>query len=385
MCLNPLLIPNPTYPKLCYPTLSSSVEDRIKIGLNRLKYELNFTILDLIRFEKCGYRSSDAWRYAPFLHVPCRRCVECYRSTASQWRFRLSEESRNYSSSSNHLFVTLTFSDRFYDPNSPTMLSSAIKSMHDKMYNKFGRRIKHWYCSEKGSARGRIHLHGILYDFPDIYLPIDTPFEIRKAFTDGRWVKYKHYADFTNVKYRPFVGYVQLDRFELKGYFESIFWLYGFTFFGHVNEKTFNYVTKYITKFEDISADYKPQIFSSPAIGKSENRIIVDKLKTLSLSSGDFLISNGSNVSILPKYYRDRIRKYITNATYYRALDRTMLAFGKRYKFDGVEYSYFVDYDRAKRVRYLEDVKHFPDMYKTYKNNNLNTIFLTEYGVVTSI
>lgn len=395
MCLNPIRIPNPVIPKEFRPSigrldhdLKGSLDHIIQIASNRVKNELLFNIRDYIRLDVNGFKKSDEWRYSPFMFVPCRKCVECARSNASQWRFRLSEESKNYSSSANHLFATFTFDNFHYSENDYSFVGRFIRDMHDKMYSRFGRRIKHWYITEKGSKKGRLHLHGIIYDFPSIYIPVNTKYEYRFVKYEGKYRKYCHYKDFTEVKYTYEPGYKKLDMFELKSYFEEYFWQYGFTFFGYVNEKTFNYVGKYITKFEDYTDSYRPRVYSSPGIGRSDERIIADKLSTLSLSSGNFLFSTGSRVTILPKYYRDRIRKFINVTTYYRCMDRTIQAFGLSYRFDGKNYDSFQAMQRAKYRRYQEDVRKYPDMYKNYENTKLQTITLTEkqiYGFVTSI
>ena len=98
MCLNPLRIPNPSIPQdFSLPQFSSdtSLEKFLKGAFNMLKNEFNFSVLDSIRFERNGYKKSDSWRYSSHIYVPCRRCTECVRSQASQWRFRLAEESRH--------------------------------------------------------------------------------------------------------------------------------------------------------------------------------------------------------------------------------------------------------------------------------------------------
>lgn len=395
MCLNPLRIVNPSSDlDLSFPSSIDDVDYHAKVikGFsNRLKKELNILALDAIRYEKYGYKKSDSWRYSSHLYVPCRRCVECLKQSANQWRFRLAEESKNYDSSANHLFVTLTFSDEVYDDTNMRFVSECIKSLHDKLYNRFGVRFKHWYVTERGK-KGRLHLHGLLYDFPSVYLPLDSKYEYRKVRVkvDGSYVykKYKHFLDYSKVRYSLVPGYFCLDRFELKGFFEEYYWPYGYTFFGYVNEKTFNYVTKYITKYEDYNFEYRPKIFASPGIGRSSHRIILDKLSTLSLVSGDFLISCGSYVTVLPQYYRRILRKYISNPVYYRCMDRTLQAFGSCYRFDGKNYDSFEDMCKAKDARYAEDCRRFPDLLKSYKrNSNLTLTFknFTEYGIATSI
>ena len=54
----------------------------------------------------------------------------------------------------------------------------------------------------------------------------------------------------------------------------SKFWKYGFidikdkTNKGIVNERTINYITKYITKTDEIHKEYKPIILASAGLGK---------------------------------------------------------------------------------------------------------------------
>lgn len=184
-----------------------------------------------------------------YITFPCGKCFECRKRYSSDWRFRLHQEFLHSSSKRFH-FVTLTFSNEWLDKlrygyftdrgnwidgvgdvSDNDLATVAVRRFLERYRKKYKVSLRHFFITELGGLNGRIHLHGIIIDCKC-----------------GHWSKSgKYYAD--------------LDTFN------SI-WQYGFTWFGWCNSKTINYVTKYITKFDEYNPEFRPIVLVSPGFGK---------------------------------------------------------------------------------------------------------------------
>ena len=94
-----------------------------------------------------------------------------------------------------------------------TIATKAIRLMLERIRKKTGKSIKHWFTTELGHEKTeRLHLHGIVWG----------------------------------------IGTDQLIREK---------WNYGITYTGNfVNEKTINYITKYMTKIDEEHPDFVGKI-----------------------------------------------------------------------------------------------------------------------------
>ena len=96
---------------------------------------------------------------------------------------------------------------------------------------------------------------------------------------------------------------------DANGELTKSLWQYGFVFIGqYVNEKTINYITKYITKLDEKHKNFTPITLCSPGIGKgylnrsdSELNRYREK-KTIET----YRLRNGTKIN-LPIYYRNKI------------------------------------------------------------------------------
>lgn len=347
MCLYPIIIPNPMY--------KSSIEVQNFVGKDfkwsgrvrshriSSRYDLRIKEKEYAELGIKGFQFKDVNRYREHIVVPCRRCQECLRSDAAQWRFRLEQESLRYSSSSRHIFVTLTFSDDYYDYDNPIDCTKYVRSFSDTLYLYFGRRLRHWYVTELGEKTHRLHLHGIIFDFPKI--------------TDS-------------------TGFVLKGK-ALNTWFESNLWKYGFVWIGYVDNRTYNYVTKYITKSQKTDWYHKPKIFCSPCLGNND-KLFIDYLSRLSLTSGDFVYSRNGKSRMLPKYYRNQLRKYLSSAEYYRCLDRSMSQLGTKLVVLGRRYDSVLQYKSAlSRARRMYE-NAFSERVNTFIKQNQKSVL--DYG-----
>ena len=121
--------------------------------------------------------------------------------------------------------------------------------------------IKHWFITELGHEKTeRLHLHGIVWG-------IGTD----KLITDK--------------------------------------WNYGITFTGFfVNEKTIQYITKYMTKIDEQHKNFIGKVLCSKGIGKGyTKRTDANKHKyTKGETIETYRLRNGSKIN-LPIYYRNKI------------------------------------------------------------------------------
>lgn len=199
-----------------------------------------------------------------YVTVPCGKCWECMKRKASQWRIRLEQEHKN---NKNALFVTLTLSDESLqkldnnlklEPND--IATIAVRRFLERHRKETGKSIKHWLTTELGqNETERLHLHGILF----------------------------------NIKRE------QVEKH----------WQYGFTFIGeYVNNKTINYVTKYMLKQDKKHKNFKPKILSSQGIGKNWIDTYDSQKNRFKGKDTDqtYRLKNGAKIA-LPEYYRNKI------------------------------------------------------------------------------
>lgn len=155
-----------------------------------------------------------------YISVPCSRCAECRKSYRNGWAFRLITEVHNYVECT---FVTLTLNDKFHtkfkdDPKRP------LKLYIDRLRKELGYRPRYFFVSEYGDDidhTGRLHYHGIIFGSSKDQLSF------------------------------------KLQRSK---------WSYGHSFFGYCNDKTCNYIVKYLLKQH---GDKKSFIMCSNGIGES--------------------------------------------------------------------------------------------------------------------
>ena len=158
-----------------------------------------------------------------WITAACGRCSECRRQKANEWKFRLSEELKK---GGQIRFMTLTFSEEslstFHSSDANEVAGTAVKLFRKRWYKEFGKSLKYWLVTELGHDNTeRLHLHGLFWTEVDIKT------------------------------------------------IEKI-WKYGWVDGGeYVNEKTIQYIVKYVHKIDEKHPEYTSKVFTSPGIGKS--------------------------------------------------------------------------------------------------------------------
>lgn len=210
-----------------------------------------------------------------YVAVGCGKCMECMKQKMNNWRVRLHEELRV---TSNNYFITLTINDESYiklldklkeynaiDPNGYKMQNliakKAVRLWLENIRSKTKKSVKHWIVTELGEMNTeRIHLHGILFNIDDIN-------EVMKR------------------------------------------WKHGNTYIGnYVNEKTINYIGKYLTKQDIKHKSYTPIVLTSSGIGANYmNRINVKTNRYRGEETNTLYKTSTGHELSLPIYYRNKI------------------------------------------------------------------------------
>jgi len=233
------------------------------------------------------------------LYVPigCGKCIECRKQKARQWQARLLEDIKT---NTNGKFITLTFSnesikhltEKAYEINEkriqahynhketnkrPKLLKGydldnelatiGIRHFLERWRKKYKKSIRHWLVTELGgNGTENIHLHGIMWTNESIE-------EIRNIWNYGYiWPRKE-----TTVK-------------------------------TYVNEKTVNYIVKYINKQDEKHTTYNSIVLTSAGIG---NNYINKPDSNKNLYKGEhtqetYRTRSGHKIN-LPIYWRNKL------------------------------------------------------------------------------
>lgn len=249
------------------------------------------------------------------LYVPigCGNCIECRKKKSKEWQTRLQEEYKEFGKLMK--FVTLTFSeenliklcDEFKITESNYIATKAVRRWLERYRKKHKKSIKHFLITELGQEDGhseRIHLHGIIWSN-----------DINEVLSH---------------------------------------WKYGKTDIGdYCNERTINYIVKYITKIDKKHKNYKSIILSSAGIG----RIFIEKTFSLQCKyngkdTQEYIKNSKGGKMQLPIYYRNYL---------YTEKEREKLWLNKLDKQErfilGKKYNYKTEEDIKKFNRILKNVQ----------------------------
>lgn len=205
-----------------------------------------------------------------YVPIGCNNCMECAKKKANGWKIRLKEEIKDKSLKS--YFVTLTFNSeslkeiddkidkgiKGYNRDN-AIATKAIRLFTERWRKKYKKSIRHWIVTELGhESTEHIHMHGIIRTNMDFE-------EIRRIWKYG-FVYPRDYQIETN----------------------------------YVNEKTINYIVKYITKVDVKHPSYRQVILCSNGIGNNW------KASKYEISKDRYKLENGKEIG-LPIYYRNKM------------------------------------------------------------------------------
>ncbi|QXP45074.1 replication initiator protein [Microvirus mar40] len=211
-----------------------------------------------------------------YVDCDCGYCYECRKKNARQWRIRMCEELKT---NPHAIFFTGTFTDerieklsKKYKIEKDDYNGIATKEMRlflERLRSKNGgKSIKHWVVTERGHTNTRrIHIHGIFFH--------------------------------------------EDKQFLLKLLKEC--WIAGYKYNGkYVNEKTINYIVKYLTKTDLDNPEFKGKILCSAGLGKNYIKSRAGKQtkyipKTETAQTRDWYIFKNGEKACLPRYYREKL------------------------------------------------------------------------------
>lgn len=205
------------------------------------------------------------------LYVPigCGECYECRKQKAQAWKVRLNEEIKVQKYA---YFVTLTFSNedlkKIMNETGQSecngIATLAVRRFLERWRKKNKKSVKHWLITELGHENTeRIHLHGIL-------------------FTD----------------------------YPINNNYLQDLWKYGNTDIGeYCNERTINYIVKYVTKIDTNHKHYKAVILCSAGLGENFVHTLAAKntYRYKPQKSAEFYTLPNGNKVALPIYYRNKL------------------------------------------------------------------------------
>ena len=257
--------------------------------------------------------------YVPKMHdnrlsyvpVACGKCFECRKKKAREWNIRLSEDIRHFKA----WFITLTIDDTNMNKimqemgiespknNENSIAGFALRRFLERVRKKTKKSIRHWCVTELGEDRGRIHLHGIFFGEK-------APEQIIEH------------------------------------------WKYGFVFIGtFVSERTINYITKYMLKYDIKHREFSGKVFTSAGIGSGyfERTDYINNRYKKNETNETYRYRNGRK-AMLPRYYRDKI--YTEDEKEYLWLEKLdkgiTWVMGEKCKIDSDTYENLMNYYREK-------------------------------------
>lgn len=205
-----------------------------------------------------------------YVPIGCGKCMECRRKKAREWQVRLMEDIKV---NTNGKFVTLTFSNESIKALSKEcegaegyeldngIAKKGVRRWLENWRSKYKKSLRHWLVTELGgNGTENIHIHGIIW-------------------TDK-------------------------EEEEIK---EK--WNYGHVWMGgYVNEKTVNYIVKYVNKIDEKHKYYQSKILTSAGIGGNymqRKDVERNKYKINETNEG-YKTTSGHEIA-MPIYWRNKI------------------------------------------------------------------------------
>lgn len=224
-------------------------------------------------------------KYVP---IGCNNCIECRKQKRRSWQVRLQEDIKEHT---NGKFITLTFSNEkikelteiihqrdkedgqtiqltAYDLDN-AICTLAVRRFLERWRKEYKKSLRHWLITEIGhQGTENIHMHGIIWT--DEHLD-----KIEKHWQNGWIWKGK----------------------RIRGKMTN-----------YVNERTINYITKYVTKIDHVNTTYKAIILTSPGIGANYTKTINAQRNQFKQTETNQLYRTRSGFMLnLPIYYRNKL------------------------------------------------------------------------------
>lgn len=239
--------------------------------------------------------------------IGCGQCMECTKQKTNQWRIRLMEEIKE---DTDGKFMTMTFSNEALEELTEKAKYEEIIVGKKKVYTRDGKRQIIKYIKEKiPVVRTESELNNKI-----------ASLAIR-AFTERWRAKYKYAPKHWLITE---LGHTGTERLHIHGIIwtdktkEEIekTWGYGWVDDGsksinkkgYVNEKSINYILKYVTKQDEDHPEFRSKIFCSNGIGKGylKKKVTHKHVYKEKETNEQYRTSQGIKLN-LPIYYGNKL------------------------------------------------------------------------------
>lgn len=206
-----------------------------------------------------------------YITAECGHCFECRKKKRNMWRIRMKEQKKDTPIG---VFFTGTVSPARYEEiknkynlkDDNDIATKIIRLFLERIRKETGKSIKHWIVTEKGHTNTRrIHIHGLFFDTLNI-------------------------------------GKYNLERLLKRN------WIDGYSYNGYsTSEKCINYISKYMTKRDDINPEFIGKVLASPGLGAGYTK----RAKQYHTYHGEhtheeYINYNGTKET-LPRYYKEKL------------------------------------------------------------------------------
>lgn len=195
-----------------------------------------------------------------------------------------------YGNHKNALFVTLTIDEEHYDDDPEGLIPQYMRIFWENYRTAFvsykdrSRIPTHWFATERGEKKGRLHLHGIIWD-SEFFIP-------ESAYHSSQLI---HKPGCMNVRESEIAHSI------------GICWPFGSQIFvgSSCSVKTMSYITKYISKECKYDNTFYSRVYCSPGIGRCElkNSAVLSNIRRDCNSFVVPKVSSSSRLVPAPRYY----------------------------------------------------------------------------------
>lgn len=136
----------------------------------------------------------------PPVPFPCGQCFNCRINKSRIWSTRLMLERYDHEKTA---FVTLTYNN-FFLPNNFNLFPKDVTLFFKKLRERYGKKVRYYYCGEYGEQTGRPHYHIALFGIGE-----EDTGVIEKSWTiKGYPLGNVHVGDLSKDSIRYICGYI---------------------------------------------------------------------------------------------------------------------------------------------------------------------------------
>ncbi|AXH77142.1 MAG: replication initiator protein [Microviridae sp.] len=268
----------------------------------------------------------------------CGKCIECRKKYGRAWQVRLLEDIK---ANRNGKFITLTFSDKSIQELNEAIIIKKNKETGEKYKIK----ISNIYGYSKDNAIATVGMRRFLERWRKKYKKSLRHWTVTELGHSGTENIHLHGVVWTNESFD-----------EIRK-----IWQYGFVWprpeeekVNYVNERTVNYIIKYVTKTDKDHKNYRSIVLTTPGIGVSYiNSYSMRKNQYIAKKTDETYLTESGHKICLPTYYRNKL---------YTEEQKEKLWIEKLNK--------GIIYVRGERVDISKDTKNYHKLLKWYQMEN---------------